>query len=273
MARRATPTTYQERVAITERAAAGESDTVIAAALGCSVWTVRKWRRIGQKQGRLGLSPRQGRPPAGALGSIPDALRDAILQLRTAHPGWGPDTILAELRQHPLWQQQPLPSRARLAAFLRQHKLSRRYHRHSILPEPHPPVELQPHDEWELDAQGAVNVDGVGKVSLITIIDVVSRLKIESYPCLDTRNPPLEAYHLTLRRAFLTFGLPRCLSFDRGTVFFDNTTTSPYPTRLHLWLVGLGIDVRFIRARRPTDHAKIERTHQTMTLQALLGQA
>ncbi len=34
----------------------------------------------------------------------------------------------------------------------------------------------------------------------------------------------------------------------------------------------LGIDVCFTRKRCPTDHAKIERTHQTMTLQALLGQ-
>jgi transposase InsO family protein len=34
----------------------------------------------------------------------------------------------------------------------------------------------------------------------------------------------------------------------------------------------LDIEVSFIRKRRPTDHAKIERTHQTMTLQALLGQ-
>jgi len=32
------------------------------------------------------------------------------------------------------------------------------------------------------------------------------------------------------------------------------------------------VDVRFTRIRRPTDHAKIERMHQTMTLQALLGQ-
>jgi hypothetical protein len=38
------------------------------------------------------------------------------------------------------------------------------------------------------------------------------------------------------------------------------------------WLLALGIDVRFTRKRCPTDHAKIERTHQTMTLQALLGQ-
>ena len=35
---------------------------------------------------------------------------------------------------------------------------------------------------------------------------------------------------------------------------------------------GWRIDVCFTRKRCPTDHAKIERTHQTMTLQALLGQ-
>lgn len=273
MARRTRPTTYQERVAITERASAGETDTTIAAALACSAWTVRKWRRIGQKQGRVGLSPRMGRPPAGPLSSLPAELRDAILQLRTSHPGWGPTTILAELRQHPLWRDYPLPSRARLAAFFRAQKMTRRYQRHSILPQLPLPLECHPHDEWELDAQGVVHVEGIGKVSLITIVDVVSRLKIESYPCLDSSNPACEAYQLTLRRAFLSFGLPRCLSLDHGTVFFDNTTPSPFPTRLHLWLLGLGIDVRFTRVRQPTDHAKIERTHQTMTLQALLGQA
>ncbi len=75
-----------------------------------------------------------------------------------------------------------------------------------------------------------------------------------------------------LRRAFLTTGLPRRISLDHGMVFYDNTSPSPFPTRLHLWLLALGIDVCFTRKRCPTDHAKIERTHQTMTLQALLGQ-
>jgi hypothetical protein len=118
-----------------------------------------------------------------------------------------------------------------------------------------------------------MHVSGVGKVCLISILDVVSRLKIESYPCLDTTNPPIEAYQLMLRRAFLTTGLPRRISLDHGTVFYDNTSPSPFPTRLHLWLLALGIDVCFTRKRCPTDHAKIERTHQTMTLQALLGQS
>ena len=42
-----------------------------------------------------------------------------------------------------------------------------------------------------MDAQGIMRVDGVGKVSLISIVDVVSRLKAESYPSLETTNPAL----------------------------------------------------------------------------------
>jgi hypothetical protein len=34
----------------------------------------------------------------------------------------------------------------------------------------------------------------VGKVSLISIVDVVSRLKAESYPSLETTNPALPDY-------------------------------------------------------------------------------
>jgi transposase InsO family protein len=272
MHRRGQTTTFQERLTITERAAAGQSDPDIAEALGCSVWTVRKWRRIGQRRGRNSLTSQMGRPPTGVLSSFPSALRDAILQMRRAHPGWGADTLLAELRLDPHWEGQPLPSRSRIAALLKAAKLTRRYQRHSDLPQSKSQPEGAPHDEWELDAQGTMPVEGIGNVSLITIIDVVSRLKVESYPCLETTNPPLEAYQLMLRRAFLTTGLPRRISFDHGTVFYDNTSPSPFPTRLHLWLLALGIDVRFTRKRCPTDHAKIERTHQTMTLQALLGQ-
>jgi hypothetical protein len=118
-----------------------------------------------------------------------------------------------------------------------------------------------------------MRVEGVGKVSLINIVDVTSRLKAESYPSLETTNPALPDYQLTLRRAFLTYGLPQVLTLDHGTVFYDNTTPSPFPTKLHLWLLALGIQVRFTRKRCPTDHAIIERTHQTITAQALLGQA
>jgi hypothetical protein len=193
MLRRGQTTTFPERLDITERAAAGQSDPEIAAVLGCSVWTIRKWRRRGQQQGRTGLSSHMGRPTTGPLSTLPEGMRDAILHLRRMHPGWGPTTLLAELRVARRWAEYLLSSRSRIAALLTAEKLRRRYQKHRDLPTP--PFQLQgaPHAEWELDAQGSMQVAGVGKVSWITILDVVSRLKVESYPCLDTTNPPVEA--------------------------------------------------------------------------------
>lgn len=223
MLRRGQTTTFPERLDFSERAAAGQSDPEIAAALGCSVWTVRKWRRRGQHRGRSGLSSQMGRPPTGPLRKLPTGMRETILQMRRTHPGWGATTLLAELRVDQRWADHPLPSRSRIAALLRAEKLTRRYEKHCDLPIPVIQPEGAPHDEWELDAQGRMDVAGVGKVCLITVIDVVSRLKVESYPCLDTTNPPFESYQLMLRRAFLTTGLPRRITFDHGTVFYDNT--------------------------------------------------
>jgi hypothetical protein len=60
---------------------------------------------------------------------------------------------------------------------------------------------------------------------------------------------------------------------DHDSAFFDNTSASPSPSPLHLWLIALGIQVRFIEIGRPTQHGFIERTHQLLEAQALHGVA
>jgi hypothetical protein len=193
MLRRGQTTTFQERLDITERAAAGQSDPEIAAALGCSVWTVRKWRRRGQQQGRTGLNSQMGRPPTGPMSTLPAGMRETILHLGRAHPGWGPTTLLAELRVDPRWADHPLPSRSRIAALLKAEKLTRGYQKLSPLPTPAIQLQGRPHDEWELDAQGRMHVAGVGNVSLITIIDVVSRWQqSRAIPVLIRLIPPCQ---------------------------------------------------------------------------------
>ena len=176
-----------------------------------------------------------GRPATGPVSTFPTALKAAILHLRTLHPGWGPDTLLVALKTNAYWHDQPLSSRAQIARLLKQAGLTRRYQPHHALLQPPHTSPSTPHQEWQMDAQGIMRVEGVGKVSLISIVDVTSRLKTESYPSLDTTNPALPDYQLTLRRAFLTYGMPETLMLDHGTVFYDNTTPSPFPTRLHLW--------------------------------------
>ena len=90
-------TTLQQRLEIVERAQAGESDAVIAQAIACSVWTVRKWRRRERDQGRAGLTTQRGRPASGALGTASAEIREAIRTMRQGNPGWGAQTILIEL--------------------------------------------------------------------------------------------------------------------------------------------------------------------------------
>src|SRR5215469_990766 len=78
----------------------------------------------------------------------------------------------------------------------------------------------------------------------------------------DAREPPC-----------LRMGLPRRIILDHGTVFYDNTSPSPFPTRLHLWLLADGASTSASRANAvPPTMPRPGRTHQTMTLQALLGQ-
>ena len=119
MARRGSRVRLAEKLAIREKALAGKSDPETAKELERSVPTIRKWRRRFTKNGRSGLESKMGRPASGILGSYRQELKEAILELRKAHPGWGPKTILMELRQDPYWGAQPLPSRARVAAWLR----------------------------------------------------------------------------------------------------------------------------------------------------------
>lgn len=136
MAQRGQMTTLAQRLEIGERSEAGQTDPEISEAMGRSVWTVRKWRRIYQREGRQGLASRMGRPPIGALESFPPEIKETIRQMRQAHPSWDPQTIGAEMETDSRFTGQKLPSRSRIAAFLKQEGLTRPYERHSELAQP-----------------------------------------------------------------------------------------------------------------------------------------
>lgn len=264
-------TPLEQRVVIWELAQSGQCDRAIAQHLGLSQSVVRKWRRRAQRLGRAGLGVHLGRPARGALSHWPDEVRAHIRQMRRDHPGWGPLTLRTELAR---WPQapHPLPSRARIAAYLKAEGLPREYERHAYLEQPSQAPAPAAHAEWQMDAQGVQVVAGVGRVAVINVGDPYTRLLTDSLGCAHTAVPSTNDYLLALRRAFLDFGLPAGLSLDHDRCFYDSTSTSPYPTRLHLWLLALGVTVRFIGLRQPTQHGFIENMHQIMTHQALEGQ-
>jgi transposase InsO family protein len=262
-----------QKLQISQRAEAGESDQQIAQDLGVSKEVVRKWRRRIQKQGRNGLRVRRGRPKQGSLSSYPAALREQLLKWRQAHPRWGADSLLARLRQDPYWQEQALPDRSQIARFLKAQGLTRPYQRHSQLPSLPSREPLEAHQQWQLDAQAAFWVPELGWVILLNIIDVYSRLKVACQALVVAAaqsKAKAEDHQLTLRWAFMRLGLPEQLAVDHDSVYYDRSG-SPFPTRLHLWLIALGVELVFGRFAQPTDQAEVERMHQLMTNQSLVG--
>lgn len=272
MSRKGQTTTLEERVAIAERVRTGHTSREIAEELGRPLATVRKWRQKYLREGRAGLSSQMGRPATGALGQFSAEMKDAILQMREKHPGWGPQTLRLEIAKDVRFEEKALPSRARIAAYLKEKKKVRKYERHQDLPEPKPKALQRPHQEWEMDAQGVTTIAGLGKVSFINLLDVYSHVSIDSHACLNSSHPKTDEYLWVLRRAFLRYGLPEQISLDHDSVFYDNKSASPFPSLIHLWLIALGVQVRFIHKKPPLEHAHIERHHQTIAKQAFEGQ-
>jgi transposase len=265
-------TTLEERVTIAERVNAGQSSREIAEELGRPLPTIRKWRQRYLREGRAGLASRMGRPAVGALATASAEMKDAILELREAHPGWGAQTLRLEIAKDMRFAGLRIPSRARIAAYLKEQNKVRKYERHQDLPEPKARPAQRPHQEWEMDAQGVTTVAGLGKVSFINLLDVFSHTSIDSHACPNTCHPKSQEYQRVLRRAFIRYGLPEQISLDHDSVFYDNKSASPFPSVIHLWLIGLGVQVRFIHKRPPLEHAQIERHHQTIAGQAFEGQ-
>lgn len=272
-----TKLSLQDRIRIIELAESKMTDAQIADQVKCSIPTVRKWRRRGQRQGRQGLASTLGRPASGALGSYSSEIRATVQAWRTDHPGWGPKTLLAELVLDERFKGQMLPGCSSIARWLEEEGLTRRYEKHQDLPQPAPSPAQFCHEEWEMDAKGHQYIPDVGMVALINVNDILSKVKVMSYPCWlgqqqaqhQTDTPD---YQLVLRLAFREWGLPDRLAVDHGSVFYDNNTKSPFPTRFHLWLLALGIDLTFGRKGRPTDQGTTERSHQLWEKQVLLGQ-
>jgi len=246
----------------------------ISARLGLSIWTVRKWRQRLSKKSPI---PAMGRPKKGALSSFCPRLVQRIKQLREKHPGWGAASILDELLVQYDYQMHEIPAISSINRFLKEEGLIHlSYEKHGVWPKLKTKGAKLPHDQWEVDAQGAVSVAGLKAIAFINMKDNCSLKYCMSFPIQvrHTRHQPNKIhYQWAFRFAFEESGLPKCIQLDKASVFIENTSKSPYPSKIHLWLTALGISVVFITLPPPLKQAKVERTHQTIEKQVLKGQA
>ena len=216
-----------------------------------------------------------GRPPSKeVLGTFPEYVRQAILNIRANHPGWGAKVIHAELSANPKFEGLVLPSIRSIGVLLKAKGLVRAYEKHVAIPNTELCSAQQPHEVWQLDAQGGVKLPNIGPIAMINIKDVVSRVYCMAYP---NKKKSIHGYSLrldyqcALRLAFSEHGLPQRIQTDHEGVFVESKGKSPFPSVFHLWLVGLGVALSFSRIKRPTDQGLVERMHQTIEKQVLQG--
>jgi len=222
------------------------------------------------------LSSVLGRPCKGDLSSYPAEIIRHIKAIRINHPGWGAQTIQIELVKTTPYGLRELPSISAIHRYLKQEGLVKPTVPRSSVPSVSTSRKIKRvHDLWELDAQGAVKVAGIGYQALINIKDIKSKVHCMAFPvnlASVHSQSKVTPYYWSLRLAFLQWGFPKVIQVDKASVFFESTSKSPFPTLFHLWLVGLGMELKFITKPPPAQNASVERAHQTMEKQAIQGQ-
>lgn len=258
------PLTQAEKEYICQRKASGVSLLQIAQELQCSTETTRKWWR-SQRDGRI---PRvRGRPKQGTLSTYPVTVREKAIELKRAHPHWGPISIKLELKREANFSQQKLPSHAGLSVLFQQVCPECVQPRNQRMTRPKRSGVKGPHQRWQIDTKEQVRV-GPDFVSLLELRDLFTGLMIGSQAFVTTtkkrwRRLSLVENQQALRDAFRTWGLPLEVQTDHDAIYV-NPNDPQFPSIFTLWLVGLGVTHVTSRPYRPTDQGSIERNHRTL---------
>jgi hypothetical protein len=257
------PLTQAEKQLISQKKATGESLMQISVEMHCSFETVRKWWRLERDQRQPHV---RGRPKCGPLSTYPMPVREKAVELKRAHPHWGPERIKLEMKQVLGLKTEELPSAARLSVLFKQRCADAVQPRQRRpLPPPDPKVE-KVHQRWQMDAKEGLPV-GDKRVNVQEIRDIFSGLMITSQAFVTTapkhwRRLSRAEHQQALRLAFSHWGLPDEVQTDNDGEFV-NLHDLTFPSPFTLWLVGLGVTHVLSRPHRPTDQPQVERHHRT----------
>jgi transposase InsO family protein len=218
--------------------------------------TLHRWLVRYASEGLSALSDKSSRPDRCPHQMAPE-IEAVIVELRRAHPGWGPRTILNKLRRD---LEEP-PSRAAIYRCLVRHRL--------ILPKPR----RRQRDDykrwersramelWQLDLMASIFLSNGAQVSVITCIDDHSRFCVlAKVVARATARPVCDA----LLEALSTHGIPEQILTDNGKVFTGKLGRRPATVLFDRICLNNGIRHLLTAPYSPTTTGKIERLHKTL---------
>jgi transposase-like protein len=261
------PLSAEEKAYLIRRKQAGATHQAVANELQCAWETVRKhWQR--QRRGRV--AAKRGRPKRGALSTYPANVRAKAVEIKQAHPHWGPANVRIELQKCLALSEPALPSPARLAAlFKAECPQAVQPHQSGLFRQVAPGPVRQPHQRWQLDAKESVPLPDGTQVTVLEARDPAGGLMILSQVWVTPsaggggcRKLTLCEIRASLRLAFARWGRPLEIQTDHEGVYVGAVGVD-FPSLFTLWLAGLGITHVLSRHRRPTDQPQAERQHRT----------
>ena len=224
---------------------------------GVARQTVHDWMRRYASGGLGGLADRSSRPER-CPHQMSAEVEAAIVELRRAHSGWGPMTILDRLAKAGV---DPLPGRSSVYRALVRHSLiepTRRKRRREDYKrwERSRAMEL-----WQMDIVGGFHLADGTELKMVSGIDDHSRFCVcGRLIARATARPVCDALAFALR----AHGVPDQILSDNGKVFTARFGPGPGPVLFDRICVDNGIRHILTAPRSPTTTGKVERFHKTL---------
>ena len=226
---------------------------------GVSRKTGLKWVRRYWDEGGEGLRDRSRRPQRSP-GRTEEAIEELLVEVRRAHPKWGPEKLLGVVRKgHP---ELELPARSTVAGILkRRGMVSGRVRRRRHLHPGRPVMEVvAPNDLWTADFKGQFRTLDGWYCYPLTIADEHSRYLVACDGLLSTAQVGARG---VFERAFAQYGLPSAIRTDNGSPFAAAHALHGL-SALSVWWIQLGIRPYRIEPGKPQQNGRHERMHRTL---------
>ena len=236
----------------------GESFAALCRRYGISTQCGYKWKARFKEMGEDGLKP-QSRAPHRHPNETPEDVVEALLEMRRAHPTWGPRKVLAKLMQ--TMPELEVPATSTVGDILKRNGL--------VVPRrrrPRPPryndrltIGSHPNDVWAADFKGQFRVRNGRMCWPLTVTDMRSRFLLRCQALTTSRcHQALPIFVSTFRE----FGLPLVIRTDNGVPFSSRAPGGL--SKLSVLWIKLGIRPERIEPGHPEQNGTHERMHRTM---------
>ena len=220
-----------------------------------------KWLERWEAEGVAGLTDRS-RAPLNHPQAVAEALFEAALAVRRAHPTWGPVKVRAVLgRQKPEGLAgRSWPAASTIGALFDREGLTVQRKLRRRMPPGGPlfPADA-PNDVWTMDFKGWFRTGDGTRVDPLTLSDACSRYLLR---CQAVARPDTEHVWPILDAAFREYGLPLRLRSDNGPPFA--TVGAGGLSRLAVNVIKAGVAPERIRPGKPQENGRHERMHLTL---------